>query len=95
MGRFANLAARSGGPDRPHLRMPTSSKAYAQLECPAKRTQKGVDHPIRQWQAMESDQCRLECRGGGTHVVRVGGSGLTHGAGEKNCRHVYDEFDQL
>ena len=44
-----------------------------------------------------ADGCfaHLWCRGAGTHVVRVGGRGVTHGAGEKNCCHVYDEFDQL
>jgi hypothetical protein len=44
-----------------------------------------------------ADGCfaQLECRGAATHVVRVGGSGVTHGAGEENCRDVYDEFDHL
>ena len=67
MRRFANSAARSdSGPDRPHLRMPTGSNRYAQMECPAKRTQNGVDHPIRHRQAGEGDRDWLGCRGTGT-----------------------------
>ena len=69
MRQFANSAVRSdSGANRSHLPMPTRSNRYAQMECPAKRTQNGANHSIHHRQAMEGDRQWLACRRSGPPI---------------------------